>query len=73
MKRFDTKRNIDELTFSLESVAELYEVPTGTVKDWVDRGELQSFGSDPDGEPIFGIEEVINLILEVEKRNLGIK
>ena len=70
MKQFDKNEYIDDIRFSLESVAELYEVSIGTVEDWVDIGELQSRRCGPDGKPVFGIEEVIDLILELEERNL---
>ena len=74
MERLDkNKDNKDDITFSIEGVAILLEVSPHTVKDWVDTRKLHSLHTGSDGEQRFRINEVVELMLKLKKRELGME
>jgi len=63
----------DDITLSLEGVADMLNVSTAKVEDWVNTGELPSLPVGPSGELRFGLNEVVDLMLKEYKRRLRIK
>jgi predicted site-specific integrase-resolvase len=75
MERFEDKKQdmADDITFSLEGVAEMLKVSTAKIEDWINTGELPCLPTGPSGELRFGMNEVVDLLLKEKKRELGIK
>ena len=75
MELFDDKKQYiaNNILLTLEDVADLFDVPTNTVRNWANTGELQSLPIDPRLDLRFRMNDVIAFVLKQIKRELGME
>jgi hypothetical protein len=75
MEQFEDKIQDTEnrLLLTLEDVADIFDVPVNTVRDWANTGELYSLSIGPGLDLRFQVRDVMTFILQQSKGQLHVK
>ena len=63
----------NSILLTLEDVADILDVPTNTVRGWINSGELPSLPIDSRIDLRFQLKDVIAIVLKQIKRELGME